>query len=72
LTPAILRQLFADSFDLGFGIESHRTGFIAYFTLHLQHRDEDGDITKWVFVPTPQSVAKQPYLAGVEVHVFNT
>lgn len=71
-TPAVLRQLYDDSFDLGFGIESHRTGFVAHFSLVAQFRDVDGDIYKWVFEPTQKSIAKQPYLAGVEVHIFNT
>lgn len=71
-TPQILRQLWEDSFDLGFGILSHRTGHTAYFTLQEQVKNEDGDTVKWVFIPTLDSLRKQPGLSGVLVNVYNT
>jgi hypothetical protein len=67
-TPAVLRQLWNDSMDLGFGIRSAKTGAVVYFTLHDLVRDSDGDLVKLVFEPFRPSAA----LDGYRVHIFNT
>ena len=71
-TPEILRQLWADSLDLGFGIRSHRTGSVAYFTLIDRIVDDEGDTVKWVFEAHIRSIENNQGLRGVRVNVFNT
>jgi hypothetical protein len=71
-TPEILRQLWNDSLDLGFGIRSHKTGQVAFFTLQEQVKNRHQDTIKWVFTPSLDSLRKQPGLDGVTIHVFNT
>lgn len=71
-TPQVLRQLREDSFDLGFGIKSHRTGEIAYFKLQEQVKNECGETLKWIFIPTLDSLRKNHKLAGVLVYIYNT
>ena len=71
-TPEILRQLWVDSLDLGFGIRSHKTGNVAYFTLVDRVVDEDGDTVKWVFEAHIRSIENNQGLRGVRVNVFNT
>jgi hypothetical protein len=48
-TPAILRQLWDNSFDLGFGIRSAKTGKVVAFTLCFAPRDINDRYTHWVF-----------------------
>ena len=69
--PAVLRQMFSDSMDLGFAMVSAKTGKLAYFTLVCAERDREGDMITWVFEPTPTSLWQNPGLDGVVVIVFN-
>ena len=70
-TPAVLRQMYNDSLDLGFAMESAKTGKIVYFTLATAERDREGDMEFWTFVPTDQSVFENQLLNGVKVVVYN-
>ena len=42
-------EVFDDSCDVGFMIESHRTGQRVAFALEKTHYDRDDDITYWEF-----------------------
>ena len=68
-TPQILRQLWNDSLDVGFGIRSHRTGQVAFFTLKEQVKD---DTLSWIFEAHIRSIQNNQGLRGVCVHVYNT
>jgi hypothetical protein len=70
-TPAVLRQLYNDSMDLGFAMHSVKTGNIVYFSLATAQRDREGDMEFWSFEPTPNSVKANPGLADIKVIVFN-
>lgn len=70
--PGVLRQLWNDSFDLGFGIRSHKTGNVAYFTLVDQVKDGESDIVMWVFEAHIRSIQDNQGLRGVRVNVYNT
>jgi hypothetical protein len=48
-TPKVLRQLWKDSMDIGFGIRSIKTNRIVFFTLKNLLRNEEGEIEGWVF-----------------------
>lgn len=47
----VLRQLWIDSFDCGFGIRSVKTGEIVLWTLKEIKKDNEGDIICWIFEP---------------------
>ena len=47
--PGVLRQLWNDSMDVGFGIRSEKTGRVVYFTLDQAVKDDDGDVQYWSF-----------------------
>lgn len=68
LMPQVLRQLWNDAMDLGFGICSAKTGKVIYFTLLDVERDSDGDVIRWVFEPFRPPEA----LKGYRVHIYNT
>ena len=67
-TREVLRQLWADSMDLGFGIRSHKTGTVAYFTLLDIERDDEGNITCFIFEPFRPVEALKDY----RVRIYNT
>lgn len=67
MVPAVLRQLFDDSLDIGFGIRSEKTGRIIYFTLVDGFKDEDGDYTFWNF----EAYDARDDVAGLTVTIFN-
>src|SRR5271157_4913440 len=68
-TPAVLRQLWGDSLDLGFGIRSKKTGHVVYFTLEKTKKDGDGAYLFWTFVIyNPDLDAR---LKGLSVTVYN-
>jgi hypothetical protein len=65
--PAVLRQMFNDSMDLGFAIQSAKTGNVVYFTLATAERDREGDMACWTF----QAVSVRPGLSAIKVVVYN-
>lgn len=68
-TPQVLRQLWNDSMDLGFGIRSHKTGRVVFFTLKNIWRDDEGDVIRWVFdVFNP---TQHPDLEGLTATIYN-
>jgi hypothetical protein len=71
--PQVLRQLYVDSMDLGFGIQSAKTGNIVYYTLTdmVRDRDDDGDAIAWNFTLSHYSALKNPGAAGTSVVIYN-
>jgi hypothetical protein len=68
-TPEVLRQLWNDSMDLGFGIRSHKTNRVVYFTLKHMLRGDEDEITGWVFdVYNPTA---HPDLVGLTATIYN-
>lgn len=67
IVPAVLRQLFDDSLDIGFGIRSEKTGRVIYFTLVNAFKDDEGDYTHWEF----EVYDARDDVAGLSVTVFN-
>jgi hypothetical protein len=65
----VLRQLWNDSMDLGFGIRSEKSGRVVLFTLKNIKRDEDNDILQWEFeVYNPNN---SPILQGLTATILN-
>lgn len=58
----IYSQIYDDACDMGFYIESHRTGRWVLFTLAHTQKDREGDVLFWEFKSQ----------SGVTVTVFNT
>lgn len=71
MVPEVLRQLYLDSMDCGFVMESAKTGTVVAFVVTSISRDEEGDIDFWEFTPPSLEVNKRPALYGVKVRVFN-
>ena len=71
-TPAVLRQLWHDDFDLGFGIRSAITGVVVLYTVCGVTRDDEGDVKFWEFELTPFSTERVPHAVGTKVRVYNT
>ena len=71
-TPEVLRQLWNDQLDLGFGIRSHRTGKVAFFTRVDMVKTYESEVTKWIFEAHIRSIEDNQGLRDVRVHVFNT
>lgn len=66
---SFMKHVWNDSADVGFGIESAKTGEVVLFTLSQEHRDREHDITHWTFsVYNPK---RDPKLNGLKVIVFN-
>jgi len=65
--PAVLRQLWTDSLDIGFGIRGNRG--VVYFTLKKHNKDVDGDTISWVF--EAHNPSRSPILDGLTVIIFN-
>ena len=65
--PAVLRQMFNDSLDLGFAMQSAKTGDVLYFTLATAERDREGDMAVWTFEPLNCSHSLQ----SIKVRIFN-
>jgi hypothetical protein len=67
--PEALRQMWNDSLDIGFGIQSARTGNTAFFLLDTMDTNTDGEILAWnfkVFNPIGS-----PVLEGLAATIFN-
>ncbi len=47
--PEILRTLWSDSLDLGFGIRSRKSGRVVFFTLKTVSKGNDGEFLSWHF-----------------------
>lgn len=47
--PEVLRTLWQDSLDLGFGIRSRKSGRVVFFILRDVVKDEDGSFLSWHF-----------------------
>ncbi len=68
-TPAILRQLWSDSLDLGFGIRSRKTDRVVYFTLKKVEKNDEGDYLRWIFEIYNPNL--DPRLNGLSVIIYN-
>ncbi len=64
----LCKRLYNDSYDLGFGIKSKRTGNVEYFYESLVKKDSDGDLIFIEYIP----VNRKLRLDGVTVKIFNT
>lgn len=71
LGRGFLGKIWNDSADVGFAMRSIRTGDKVIFALEKEHRDDENEITHWVFKPTAFAIRNNPDLANVKATVFN-
>ena len=67
--PEALRQMWNDSLDIGFGIQSARTGNTVFFLLESTDTDAECEVLAWnfkVYNPVGSSV-----LNGLTAVIFN-
>lgn len=57
-------QVWAEDYDVGYRLVSHRTGHEVVFCLANVRRDADGDIQVWIYRPVDTDVS-------MELHVLN-
>ncbi len=69
----LMRQLYDDACDVGFGIKSARTRSVVTFHLAEVKRNADNDIQFWEYHPTPDNVRTAlSSLKNLKVIIFNT
>lgn len=64
-------RIYPDACDVGFKMESERTGVVATYYLAEVER-KDGDVAAWHFNPTSESIRKIAGIKGTKVTIFNT
>ena len=69
--PSILRQLSEESMDLGFGIQSEKTGVIILYKLINMQRDCDGKIISWHYDPSAFSTLTHSGCHGTHAIILN-
>lgn len=62
-------RIYDDAVDAGFTMT--RNGKPATFYLQECHRDGEGDVTHWTYLPVTESIKEYPKLAGAKVVIFN-
>ena len=71
LRDQVYNRLYDDACDVGFGVQSARTGQITYWSYHSDERDAEGDLQVLKFTPIPETVRKFPALKSWTAQVFN-
>ena len=70
-----LQQIYDDACDVGFSIQSGRTGSeVTYYmdTVNKVNKGtDDEEIGSWTYLPLPECVRKHPLCAGTKVIIFN-
>ena len=65
-------QLYDDACDVGFAMKNPRTGNITRWAMADEIRDpRENEVVGWYFVPTPESLAKNPTLRGYCMTLIN-
>ena len=64
-------QLYDDACDVGFIMKSTKTGNEVTYVLEKEHKDFEGEVIKWTFVPTIESYNKHREAVNTRVVIFN-
>lgn len=67
--PGVLRELWSDSMDLGFGIRSRKSDLIAYYVLMQVAGPEDSK--RFIFGPTEETRRSIPATIDTQVHIHH-
>lgn len=63
--------IYPDAFDVGFQMMSEKTGKVATFYFAREHRDGEGGITHWTYLPTSETVKALGISPETRVEIFN-
>jgi len=66
-----LERIYPDACDLGFVLESARTGKESMWYETRTLRNSDGDAEAWLFLPTSETIMRHPQLKDWKVIIFN-
>ena len=66
-----LQKLSTDGPDVGFAVKSSETGHIVIYVMSEVMKDEEGEVTGWKYLPSPESVKEFPECASTKAVVFN-
>jgi hypothetical protein len=67
----VFHPLYDDACDVGFDIQSIKTGRTITVTLNGSPEDGAGDVVYWEFTPTAESIKQVPECRNVVVHIYN-
>ena len=73
-TPDLFQQIYPDACDVGFEMESSRSGEKAVFVYaeEIMHGPaNEPEVAGWLFYPTTETLKKMPHLKDWSVTVFN-
>jgi hypothetical protein len=64
-------KLYDDVCDIGFLLESARTGVVVPYKVVQEKRDREDDIEYWKLVPTQEAIRRIPGAEATSIIVFN-
>jgi hypothetical protein len=64
-------RLYDDACDVGLALRSHKTGMVTTWCLSDTEKDGEGDVIRWVLVPTPEALRKNPGLRNYRLNIYN-
>ncbi len=69
--PRLFNPLYDDAADVGIALHNPDSQTTTYWHLVDEGRDTEGDVMRWLFRPTVETVRRHPHLADWQVIVFN-
>ena len=66
-----LQPLYDDACDVGFAVKSTHTGAVVTYAMSRVMKDNEGEIQRWDYEPTSESVRNVPDCAGTRAVIFN-
>lgn len=67
-----MQRLYDDACDVGFELINPRTGNTTRWALLTEVRDpRENELLGWMFVPTPETIRRQPELANYQFNIVN-
>jgi len=66
-----LQPLYNDACDVGFAVKSTHTDAVVTYAMSEVKKDAEGEIQKWLYEPTEESIRKVPDCANTRAVIFN-
>jgi hypothetical protein len=65
--------LYDDACDVGFAVRNSKTGNITRWALadEIRSNDADNEVMGWYFIPTPESLRRNPVMEGYCMTLIN-
>jgi hypothetical protein len=66
------QRLYDDACDVGFALRNPKTGNVTRWAVAEEIRDQrENEVLGWMLVPTPETLHRQPELAGYTFNLIN-